>query len=218
MKFIIREGMFSMNIDSELYKLNEDNYHKIETKKNQIVIGHSFNSNMNHYNGWITRLNGKFKGTTNFTIDVDGKIYQHFDPKYFSEFMNIKGVNETIISIVLVNEGWLEKNELDNTYTTIYGNKFESDDVIERKWRSQKYWTPYSEVQMNSLINLIRYLCEKYDIYLKTVGHNTKVDSILDYGGVVFRSNFSKEFTDLSPAFDFIEFKNNLELKNFKYE
>ena len=205
-------------INTESYRLTNENFHQIECKKTQIVVGHTFNSGMNHYVGWTKRLNGKYKATANFTIDVDGEIYQHFDPKYFSEFINIKGANEGIISIVLVNEGWLEKVDLENKYITICGNQLEINSVIERRWRNQKFWAPYSDKQMESLIKLIRYLCEKYDIYMKTVGHNTKVESILDYEGSVFKSNFNKEFTDLSPAFDFIEFKNNLELKNCNYE
>jgi hypothetical protein len=42
---------------------------------------------------------------------------------------------------------------------------------------------------------------------LKTIGHNTKVDSISEYNGIVFRSNYEKSYTDLSPAFNFEEFK-----------
>lgn len=205
--------MSNLNIDIDSYKLTNNHFHQIEYKKTQIVVGNTFNSGMNHYNGWLKRLNGNYTATANFTISVSGKIYQHFDPKYFSDYINIKGTNEYIISILLENEGWLEKNDAGD-YITVCGNIFPSDSVIERRWRSQKYWAPYSNEQNESLIKLIRYLCDKYDIYLKTVGHNTQVESVLDYNGVLFKSNFAKEFTDVSPAFNFIEFKNNLELKN----
>ena len=216
-RFFIEKEMNKFFIDTESYKLTTDNYYPIETEKYQIVVGHTFNNEMNHYNGWVRRMNGQYKATATFTIDVTGNIYQHFDPKYFSDFINIKGVNEAVISIVLVNEGWLQKDSGD-TFTTLMGNTLNSDLIIERRWRNQKYWTPYTNEQNESLIKLIRYLCEKYDIYLKTVGHNTKVDSIFDYEGVTFKSNYSKEFTDLSPAFNYVEFKNNLELKNCDYE
>lgn len=210
--------MSKLYIDTETYKLTTNNYYPIELEKRQIVVGHTFNSDMNHFNGWIKRVNGKYKGTATFTIDADGKIYQHYDPKFFSDFINIKGVNESIISIVLVNDGWLKKDLSGDTFTTMIGNEYTSELIVERKWRGQKYWAPYKDEQMTSLINLIRYLCEKYDIYLKTVGHNTKVNSIYDYEGVTFRSNYGKEFTDLSPSFEYIMFKNNLELKNSNYE
>jgi N-acetyl-anhydromuramyl-L-alanine amidase AmpD len=209
--------MNKLNIDIESYKLSNNNFHQIETDKNQIVVGHTFNTGMNHYVGWVKRLNGQYKATAHFTINTDGQIYQHFNPKYFSDFIKISP-SMNIISIVLVNEGWLVKDASDDTFTTMIGNFVNPSSIIERRWRGQKYWSPYSNNQMISLVNLIRYLCDEYDIYLKTVGHNTKVESILDYEGVVFRSNFSKEFTDLSPAFDFIELKNNLELKNCNYE
>lgn len=205
--------MKELNIDTETYRLPNTNFHQIEFGKSQIVIGHTFNSGMYHYNGWLKRSGGEYKSTANFTIDTDGKIYQHFDPKYFSEFVNIKGANESVISIVLVNEGWLEKNELNDNYITISGNIYDSETIVERKWRNRKYWVPYTDEQFTSLVSLCEYICKKYDIYLKTIGHNTKVDTILDYNGITFRSNYSKEFTDLSPAFDFVSFKNNLETK-----
>jgi hypothetical protein len=54
---------------------------------------------------------------------------------------------------------------------------------------------------------LLEFLTKKFKIPFKTIGHNTKVDAISDYNGIVFRSNYDKSYTDLSPAFNFDEFK-----------
>jgi hypothetical protein len=50
-----------------------------------------------------------------------------------------------------------------------------------------------------------------YSIDKKCVGHNTKVDGIERYEGIVSRSNFSSKYTDLSPAFDFEKFLKYIE-------
>ena len=43
------------------------------------------------------------------------------------------------------------------------------------------------------------------------IGHNTKIKGIEKFEGIVTRSNFSGDYTDLSPAFNFEEFKKNIE-------
>lgn len=202
-----------LNIDKETHKLSKDNYYEVMSDKHQIVIGHSFSSGMNHIVGWKTRLNGKNKKTAAFTISLSGEIFQHYDPKYCSDFINIKGVNQFIIPIVLENEGWLIKDEENKRFLNWVGNIYNRDeDIVPRKWRSKNYWAPYSKEQLESSIKLVKYLCGEFNINQTSIGYNTKVDTIADYNGVAFRSNYSSELTDLSPAFNFAEFKNKLEL------
>ena len=55
-------------------------------------------------------------------------------------------------------------------------------------------------------INIIN----EYKIEKKCVGHNTKIDNIDKLGGIVSRSNFHVNYTDLSPAFDFQKFTTYL--------
>lgn len=56
---------------------------------------------------------------------------------------------------------------------------------------------------MESLSDLCEHLFEKYSIKNKFIGHNTKVDGIKIFEGVVCKSNFDTKYTDVSPAFDF---------------
>ena len=104
-----------MIIDKETYYLTTNNYIFEETDKDKIVIGNTFSTNMNHYIGWSTRYNGKYKKTANYTVRLDGSIYEHFNPKYHSNFTDYISLDKTIISIVLENEGWLIK-DLNNLY------------------------------------------------------------------------------------------------------
>lgn len=201
-------------INNETYPLDKDKYYSKIHKKNQIVIGHTFTSDMSHYIGWKNRYNGKYKKNAAFTIDIDGNIYQHFDPKYYSNFLNIDNVDEYIIGVTLVNRGWLMKNDETNIFYDYLNRPVETLDVIDKKWRNHRYWFNYTEEQINSLIELCEYLSKRFGIKLQVLPHNIKIDDVYDYEGVVFRSNYMKEFTDLSPAFDYIDFKNKLEKKD----
>ena len=203
-----------MIINKDTYKLGLTNYIHEETIKNKILIGNTFTTNMNHYVGWVTRYNGKYKKTANYTIKLDGTIYEHFNPKYYSNFTDDIYFDKTIISIVLENEGWLIKDLNDeNKYINNVGNIYNRvDDVIIRKWRSNKYWAPYSEKQLESTIKLINKLCIEFDIPLEVISHNTKINKVNNYKGVLYRSNLNNYFTDVNPSWDFTNFKDKLEI------
>jgi hypothetical protein len=59
-------------------------------------------------------------------------------------------------------------------------------------------------------VSLCIRLCKEFNIPKRFVGHNTKIDGIELFQGIVTRSNYNQRFTDLSPAFDFENFKNLL--------
>ena len=202
-----------MKINNQTYKLGIDNYIKKRHSKHQIVIGSTFSENMNHFNGWKTRNGGKFKRTAAFTIDIYGNIYQHYPVEFYSQFLGIIGLDEHIIPIVIENEGWLVKDITNDEYINYVGNIYNrKDSVIEKKWRSQKYWAPYTKEQLESTIDLCKYLCNMFGIEYQTIGHNTKFNGIYDYNGIVYKSNFDKHYTDLNPTWDYVHFKNKIEL------
>lgn len=202
-----------MKINNQTYKLGIDNYIKKRHSKHQIVIGSTFSENMNHFNGWKTRNGGKFKRTAAFTIDIYGNIYQHYPAEFYSQFLGVIGLDEHIIPIVIENEGWLVKDITNDEYINYVGNIYNrKDSVIEKKWRDQKYWAPYNKEQLESAIDLCKYLCNMFGIEFQTIGHNTKFDGIYDYNGIVYKSNFDKHYTDLNPTWDYVHFKNKIEL------
>jgi hypothetical protein len=204
-------------LDKKTYKLDGNKYYDAVSDKHQIVVGHTGVVNMNHINTWNNRLNGSYKKTAPFTIALDGTVYEHYDPKFYSDFTSEKNLNRFIIPIVLENEGWLIKDIKNNRYLNWLGNIYNREDsVVTKKWRGKEYWAPYSDAQFDSLLELLDYLCGKFKITKETIGYNTKVDNIIGYNGISVKSNYSTEFTDLSPAWDFVKFKNNLEGINIK--
>jgi hypothetical protein len=53
-------------------------------------------------------------------------------------------------------------------------------------------------------------LCNNNSIKIQVLGHNTKINGIENFEGIVTRSNFLTEITDLSPAFDFELFEKQI--------
>ena len=201
-----------MHLDNKTYILNKNNYYRSNNKKTQIVIGHTLSKDMSFFGGWLNRMNGKFKKTTPFTIDLSGKIFNHYSPNYHSDFLGFDPHDLKIIPILLVNEGWLIKDIINNQYIDWVGNIYEREDkIVERRWRSHTYWAPYTEKQIKSLVELVKHLCGEFEIEKRVIEHNTQVYDIDKFEGIVFKSNYNKNTTDLSPAWDYNIFKQLVE-------
>jgi len=201
-----------MIIDYTTYSLKESNYNPIKTKKNKIIIGHTSSTNMNHVTGWKKRLNGKYKKTSHFTISLDGTIYKHFDLDFYSSLMDDENINKRSVYILIENEGWLEsiKNKFINYFGDIYNR---SDSVINKNWRNKKFWTPYNKKQIHNCAKLVSNICKKLNIKEDVITHNTLINNIYSCEGIYYKSNFEKYYTDISPAWDFKNFKKIIDNK-----
>lgn len=187
---------------SKKYKFDNKKYYEDESNKHQIVIGNSFSSDMSYTKGWDNRIGGEYKSTAPYTIDLDGTIYEHYDSKYYSDFIYSDN-DKFIIPIKLVNEGWLnstDKKEHFNCFNNIYNRE---EELVEQEWRGKNLWASYSKKQINSLVRLCTHLCEKHGIPLKAMTHNTKSNTVKGFNGIAFRSNYNEMFRDITPAFDF---------------
>ena len=201
-----------MILDEKKYVLSENNFTKEETQKKQIIIGHTFNGDMRHFFGWQHRYNGKYKKTAAFTIDAAGLVYKHFDPRYKSDFFEINELNNKSIVILLENYGSLNMDNEKKEYITWLGDIYnKSKEVVDKRWRNSRYWDPYTTEQFNSCLELVSTLCDEFKIPKKVISHNTKIDNLLEYSGVLYKSNFDKNFTDLNPSWVFDIFKEKLE-------
>jgi len=192
-----------MVIDSETYKLSDTNFYNEIYDKTQIIIGNTYRNNMLHYGSWIYRLNGNNKKTATFTIDKEGNIFQHYNPKYYSTFID-QEQDKASITIVLENIGWFKKDTMIDKYVDWLGHNYrrQPDEVLMKRWRNHTYWDKYTQVQMDSLKELVSYLCDEYKVPKNFVGHNVFDENIDLFKGITFRSNYYQESTDVSPAFD----------------
>ena len=119
-------------------------------------------------------------------------------------------INKQSIFICLENLGWLQKEPLKDYYVNWIGDIYKGK-VFEKKWRDYFFWDPYTEKQILSTVLLCKNLFEDMGIKNEIVGHNTKINGIQKFEGVVSRSNFNSDFTDLSPAFSFEDFLKKIE-------
>ena len=191
-----------MTIDSEKYKLEDTNYYNQVYEKTQIVIGHNSRKDMRHVEGWSRREFGDYKKTASHSIDRDGKVYQHFDPKYYSDFIGHEQ-DKCSISICLVNVGWLKYNDFLKNYTDWLGHTYSSKNkLVKRSWRNKDFWFPYTKKQEVSLLKLLDKLCENFNIERDFIGNNVYNENADIYKGIVFRSNYDIKLTDVSPAFN----------------
>jgi hypothetical protein len=203
-----------MIINESEYLLNDKNYIPVECIKSKIVLASTFNHDMNHVIGWQNRYNEKFLKTAAFTIDAAGVVYKHFDPKYLSRYFGKLELDTKVIVILLDNDGWLIKDDEKNEFITWKGDIYNKpNEVFDKRWRNYRYWSPYTQQQFDSAVELVRDLCDEFFIPLNIIGHNTKIEDVSDYHGVIYRSNFDKHYTDLNPSWDFVGFKNKLEEK-----
>ena len=102
-----------------------------------------------------------------------------------------------------MNVGWLKFDPINKLYTDWLGHVYsKKTKVIERTWRGYDFWYQYSDKQMESLKKLVSFLCDKFEIPKECIGNNVYDENVDIYKGVAFRSNYSQEIRDISPAFD----------------
>lgn len=183
---------------------------ELNKSKTQIILTHTSRSIIPFINSLKYRINGNNKKIPHFLIDREGKIIQLLDETEVSELFKDNNYNRNGVVICYENLGWLEKEVLKNYHINWIGNIY-TNKVTNRKWRDYYLWQPYTEEQIESSVKLCKMISEKHGIKLKMVGHNTKVKGVENFEGIITRSNFDEHSTNVSPAFDFEDFKKKIE-------
>lgn len=195
-----------MEIDKKTYKTNRENYYVTKYKKNQIILAGSLRKKNFHIKRLQKKDFGKSKKWPTFSISREGNVYQHFDPKHYSDFMGMKEIDKHSISIVLENMGMVFFDYDTNKFLNALHEECLEDNIFEKNWRGYSYCEGYTEKQYKSTVDLCLYLCEKYGIVNDSFGYNVYHDDAASFKGIVTRSNFNKEDTDLNSSFDFRRF------------
>lgn len=182
----------------------------INHNKDKIVLCHSSRDGLEYLNALKFRYHGKNTKIPHFYISKHGKVLSLLDGQDTSFFFQEDHMNQKSIVIVLENLGWLNKEKLNNFHINWIGNIYKGK-VFEKKWRDYFFWEPYNDDQVKSCAKLCQFLTNKFEINKKCVGHNTKIDGIENYKGIMTKSNLSLDYTDLSPAFNFELFIKYLE-------
>lgn len=199
-----------MKINKTIHEIPSVNYWQTITPKTQIVISTTLRANGNH----IIRLKhkdfGKSKKWPMFTITRGGKVYQHFDPKYQSDFLGIKVADCKLISISLENMGFLVKRNTTGEFVNWLNEVCDSGDVVEKKYLGYDYWEDFTDNQMNSLANLCIYLCDEFGIPKECIDFNHYHKDIHKFKGIVLKSNYIENTNDTNPMFNIEKFNDLL--------
>jgi N-acetyl-anhydromuramyl-L-alanine amidase AmpD len=185
-----------------------------QKKKKQIILCHTSREVKEYLTSLKFRYNGKFDKIPNYVITREGKILQLLSDESHTNFFQESNVNRNSIIICLENLGWLEKKPLTNYYINWKGSIY-NQQVYEKKWRDYFFWQPYTDLQIKSTADLCNQLISNYKIDKRCIGHNVKFDGISMFEGIVTRSNFDSNFTDLNPSFNFETFRKFLENEQF---
>ena len=181
-----------------------------QKKKKQIILTHSSREIKNYLMSLKYRYNGKYDKIPNYVINREGKILKLLNDNEHTNYFSDVNINRNSIIICLENLGWMEKEPLKNSHINWIGNIYK-EKIYEKKWRDYFFWQPYTEIQIENTVELCKKLTKELSINKECIGHNTKINGVERYEGIVTKSNFDIEFTDVSPAFNFEQFINQLE-------
>jgi len=181
-----------------------------QKKKHQIILTHTSRNINDYLQSLKFRFNGDFKRIPNYIITREGKIIQLLGNTEHSEYFKDPNINRNSIIVSLENLGWLQKEPLTDHYINWIGDIYKGN-VFEKKWRDYFFWQPYTETQVDNLGLLCKELFENVKIKPQIVEHNTKISGIEKYCGIVTKSNFGVDYTDVSPAFKFNELLKKIE-------
>lgn len=176
-----------------------------QKKKTQIILSHTSREVEQYLASLKFRYNGCFDRIPNFIITRKGEILQLLPENSHSNFFVNETINQNSVFISLENLGWLEKKPLSNYYINWIGSIYKGE-VYEKKWRDFFFWQPYTQEQVQSLVELCFQLTSSLQIEKRSIGHNTKIDGITKWNGIISRSNIDSKYTDLNPSFNFENF------------
>lgn len=195
-------------IDIQKYgNFKTKNCHK---DKRQIILCHTSREVKEYLTSLKFRYNAKYDKIPHYIITKEGKILQLLSNDSYSNFFSDEKINKNSIIICLENLGWLDKKPLTDYYINWKGSIYKGQ-VYEKKWRDYFFWEPYTNQQIETAADLCKFLTNNTKIKNKCVGHNVKLDGISEFEGIVTRSNFETNFTDLNPSFNFETFTKFLE-------
>lgn len=188
-----------------------------KTKKHRIVLHYTAGQFM----GDLPTLTGaRGRVSTAYLIPRNGSIIELHNPDYWSYHIGPgalggnKEISSSSIGIELTNYGWLRKSGKEMRIYTgmpngIYCMEDETDLYIKKPFRGKDYWCTFTDAQYASLYNLLRYLSERFDIPIKTLRPEKRLElnekaasDLIINKGIFTHTNYRKDKWDIGPAFD----------------
>ena len=195
--------------------LNNDQYFKEKTFKNQIVLHHTAGSGNaeNVIHGW--NFNPERVGAA-FVIDSKGEVFKAFEPEFWAYHLGLKTaengkLNKGSIGIEVCNWGQLIKKG--NQYFNYLNKVVPENEVVQiKKFRGFEFYHKYNDLQLLALKKLLLELCAKFGI--ATTYNNDMWDisqnALSGSNGIYTHVSYRTDKNDMSPQINLIEMLKNL--------
>jgi N-acetyl-anhydromuramyl-L-alanine amidase AmpD len=199
---------------SKKYTLPDDQYFHNGSKKTGIALHHTVGGTASSTLNWW-KTDEQMVGTA-FLIGRNGKIYEVFDPEGWAWQFGLKWSSEEkirfekrFIGIEIASEGGLIKSggklySFDRISDKTRKNEDEAFDY-GKDYRGYRYFDKYETAQIDSVIELINYLCETFKIpkklpkkYLDYYGKK-----LIDFEGIIGHTMVRADKSDPAPDIDF---------------
>ena len=204
-------------------RLDSDQFFAEEAKKTQIYLHHTAGGGnavavSRYWNSNDTRI------ATAFVIGENGDIVQCFSSKHWAWHLGIdsedftkngakyQNLNKLSVGIEVCNWGPLKLRN-GKYYNYVNGVvKPENVTTLETPFKGTKYWYKYSDAQIESLRQLVEYLCETYDIPKTYRSEIWAIDREAFKGtpGIYTHNSVRKDKSDMYPDPKVIEMLKNL--------
>lgn len=175
---------------------------KREENKTQIVLFNSSREVKEYLTSLTIRYNGRYDKIPHFVVGEDGNIYNLLPENSVTNIFDNDKTNDGKVFICLENFGWLVNKPFSDKYINWKGDIYSSN-VFTKKWRGYNFWGVYNKNQIEKTALLCNMIMDKFNIDKNFTGHNTKIEGVDQFEGVVSRSNYTEIFTDINPSFDF---------------
>jgi len=204
-------------------RLADNQFFKEESAKTQIYLHHTAgNGNAEgvsrYWNSNETRI------ATAFIIGENGLIVQCFSSKHWAWHLGIDNqdfavngakyvnLNKCSVGIEVCNWGYLKKKG--DKYYNYAGGVVAPSNVTEldKPFKGFKYWYKYSDAQIESLRQLVEYLCDTYDIPKEYRSEIWGIDkpAFQNVKGIYTHNSVRKDKSDMYPCPRVIEMLKNL--------
>jgi len=187
-------------LDNTSYQIptNENLFNEVIFDKTQICIANTGRLGMLHFSSWLNKTNSNI---TTYSINIDGTVYEHFNPKFYTNLTNTNQDKKNI-TISLVNPGWLK---FDNNRLIFYdwlGNIYPKQTTVKsNEWRGYNNWFKYSDEQIKSLKELLSKICDIYNIKHNLITTKGYYENVESWEGITFITNYNKYESSINPYF-----------------
>ena len=161
---------------------------------------------------------------TAFIIGANGTIVQCFSSKDWAYHLGLKEsifkaskvpyISLDPISIGIEVCNWGPLTFKNNKYYNYVGGEVNASHVttLEKPYKGYKHWFTYTDAQIESLRQLVEYLCETYDIpknYNESIW-DIDIDALKGNKGIFTHNSVRKDKSDMYPCPRVIQMLKNL--------